>query len=100
MHLSGVLGNLLNNTGSITMEIARIEGATRVLGQSQGYRGLPVRDEPYWDPAQKVPVMSMVTAWTPSHEELMKLIQGANIHVRILGKDHYPIMLEVGEVPK
>jgi hypothetical protein len=44
--------------------------------------------------------MSMVTAWTPSHEELMKLIQGANIHVRILGKDHYPIMLEVGEVPK
>jgi hypothetical protein len=27
------------------MQIGRIEGATRVLGKSQGYYGLPVRDE-------------------------------------------------------
>lgn len=27
------------------MQIGRVEGCTRVLGKSQGYLGLPVRDE-------------------------------------------------------
>lgn len=27
------------------MQIGRITGATRVLGKSQGYMGLPLRDE-------------------------------------------------------
>lgn len=81
------------------MQIGRIRGATRVLGKAQGYRGLPVRDEPINCTVDGPDTPSMVTAWLPTPKELEALNAGAAVHVRILGTAHPPIMVEVGEVP-
>lgn len=81
------------------MQIGRIPGATRVLGQSQGYLGLPVRDERINDTVNGDGTPCMVTAWLPTAEEILAIMGGAPIHVRILGTEHPPIMVEVGEVP-
>jgi hypothetical protein len=81
------------------MMIGRIEGATRVLGKSQGYLGLPLRDEVINCTVGGEGTPSMVTAWLPTPEELALLNAGASVHVRILGVAHPPIMLTVGPVP-
>lgn len=81
------------------MEIGRIEGATRVLGKSQGYLGLPVRDEVVRCTVNGSATPCMTTAWLPSPDELAALLAGAAIHVRILGTAHPPIMVGVGVVP-
>jgi hypothetical protein len=75
------------------MQIGRIERATRVLGKSQGYLGLPVRDEMFGeDPC-------MTSAWLPTPAELEALNNGAAVHVKLLGTQHPPILVEVGEPP-
>lgn len=81
------------------MQIGRITGATRVLGKSQGYMGLPLRDEPINCKVNGESTPSMVTAWLPTPKELESLNAGAPVHVRILGTSHPPIMVDVGEVP-
>jgi hypothetical protein len=84
------------------MQIGRITGATRVLGKEQGYMALPVRDEHVSvtlnGDGRRVP--SMVTAWLPTPKELEALNAGAPVHVRILGTEHPPIMVTVGDVPE
>lgn len=80
------------------MLIGRIENATRVAGKSQGYLGLPIRDETVNDKVCGM-VNSMVTAWLPTPEELALLNAGASIHVRILGAVPPPMMVEVGPIP-
>jgi hypothetical protein len=75
------------------MQIGRVENATRVLGKSQGYIGIPVRDEA----VDGVPCM--VTSWHPTPRELAALNAGAPVHVKILGTDHPPILVEVGQIP-
>jgi hypothetical protein len=82
------------------MQIGRIKGATRLLGKSQGYLGLPVRDELINDAVNGENTPAMVTAWFPSPRELAALNAGAPVHVRILGTGHPPIMVEVGESPE
>jgi hypothetical protein len=82
------------------MMIGRIEGATRVLGQSQGYLGLPVRDELVRCTVGGERTSVMVTAWIPSPEEIAAIVAGASIHLRILGTGHPPVMMSVGEPPK
>jgi hypothetical protein len=77
------------------MQIGRIKDATRVIGKSQGYMGLPLRDEVS---VEGTPMM--VTAWHPTPKELDALNAGAPVHVRIIGTGHPPIMVEVGEVPE
>lgn len=81
------------------MIIGRISGATRVLGKSQGYLGLPVRDETIEEARLGPGIHSMVTAWIPNPDELQRLINGAAVHVRILGSVHPPIMVDVGPEP-
>lgn len=71
-----------------------VRGATRVLGKSQGYLGLPVRDE------KADGVSSMTTAWEPTPAEIAAIQAGAKIEVTILGNGHPPIMLGVGDVPE
>lgn len=88
---------------------ARIEGATRVVGKSQGYLGLPIKDEKVEVPAEIRDIVidctvngrtpAMVTAWEPTPEDLVKLNAGASVHVRILGNRPPPMMVEVGPVP-
>lgn len=74
------------------MMIGRIPGATRVLGKSQGYNGLPIRDEMI---AERVNGPE-----TPTPDELERLNRGAAVHVRILGSVHPPILVEVGDAPE
>lgn len=81
------------------MLIARIEGATRIVGKSQGYFGLPIRDEIISEHVNGPGTPSMVTAWEPTPEELARLVAGAKIHVRILGDIPPPMMVEVGPTP-
>ncbi len=81
------------------MQIGRITGATRVIGKSQGYMGLPLRDEPINCSVNGPNTPSMVTAWLPMPDELAKLNAGAAVHVRVLGTAHPPMMVTVGDIP-
>lgn len=68
----------------------RIEGATRVLAESQNeYLCLAIRDELVAD------CPTMVSAWelTPREIELISL--GAKIYVYIMGEVHPPMMVKV-----
>lgn len=82
------------------MMIGRVDGCTRVLGKSQGYLGLPIRDELIHERVNGPGTPSMVTAWIPTPEEIEKIVAGAPIHLRILGTGHPPVMLDVGNVPQ
>lgn len=81
------------------MLIARIEGATRIVGRSQGYHGLPLRDELIHCTVNGPATPCMVTAWAPTPEELAALNAGASVHVRILGCAPPPMLVLVGPVP-
>ena len=82
------------------MQIGRVANATRVIGKSQGYMGLPLRDEVINCTVGGEGTPAMVTAWHPTPKELAALNAGAPVHVRIIGTGHPPIMVEVGEVPE
>ena len=82
------------------MLIARISNATRVLGKSQGYLGLPIRDELRNTTVDGSQTPVMVTAWEPTPDELERLNKGAFVQLCVLGTGHPPVMLEVGEVPE
>lgn len=81
------------------MQIAMIEGATRIIGKSQGYLGLPLRDEIIECAVNGQGTPAMVTAWSPTPDELARLNAGASVHLRILGSSHPPVMLDVGDPP-
>lgn len=81
------------------MIIAHIEGATRICGKAQGYLGLPLRDELINDTVNGESTLAMVTAWTPTPEELAALNAGASVHVRILGTTPPPMMVLAGPAP-
>lgn len=82
------------------MQIGYVEGATRVLGRSQGYFGLPVRDELIHCEVGGEGTPAMITAWLPTPDELERLNAGAPIHLRLLGQAHPPVMITVGEAPE
>lgn len=82
------------------MQVGRIQGATRVLGQSQGFLGLPVRDELVNCKVNGPDTPTMVTAWLPTPEEIAAINAGAPVHVRIEGTAHPPIMVNVGKAPE
>jgi hypothetical protein len=42
----------------------------------------------------------MTTAWLPTPEEIIAIVGGAAIYVRILGSSHPPILVDVGPVPE
>ncbi|MCO6386362.1 hypothetical protein [Aliihoeflea sp. 40Bstr573] len=81
------------------MQIAMIENATRIIGKSQGYLGLPLRDEMIVCSVNGEGTPAMVTAWQPTPDELERLNAGASVHLRILGVAHPPVMVEVGPTP-
>lgn len=81
------------------MQIGRVRGCTRIIGKSQGYMGLPLRDELINCSVNGIGTPSMVTAWLPTPKEILAQGAGAPVHVRILGSAHPPIMVEVGEPP-
>ena len=80
------------------MIIKHIRDATRILGKSQGYIGLPLRDETINSKVTGANTPCMVTAWEPTPDELIRLNAGAAIEIRIVGTAHPPIMVEVGSL--
>lgn len=82
------------------MKSRRIEGATRVVGESQGYIGLALRDEKINCSVNGPDTPIMVTAWEPNLNELALLNKGAPIILEILGTIHPPIIVKVGPVPQ
>ena len=81
------------------MLIARIENATRVIGKSQGFLGLPVRDEVITEKVLGEQTPCMATAWEPTPDELARLNAGAKIVLRLIGTRHPPVIVEVGPCP-
>lgn len=77
------------------MNIATIEGYTRIIGESQGYRGLPLLDILTNCTVNGEGTPAMVSAWLPDEDERDR-IAGAAIFLTVLGTSHPPVMLEVG----
>lgn len=80
------------------MQVGMIEGATRVIGKSQGYLGLPLRDIVIDSTVTGPDTPAMETAWTP--KEIDAIIAGAPIILRVIGTGHPPVMLLVGQEPQ
>lgn len=78
------------------MIIGRIEGTTRVLGKSQGYLGLPLRDVLVSSTTDGPHTPAMETAWLPTPDEIERINAGAPVILRVLGTSHPPVMVEVG----
>jgi hypothetical protein len=81
------------------MQIGMIEGHTRILGKSQGYLGLPIRDILIEDKVNGPQTPAMETAWLPTLDEVAAIAAGAPIILRVLGTGHPPVMIYTGKVP-
>ncbi|MCA0278482.1 MAG: hypothetical protein LCH86_20995 [Proteobacteria bacterium] len=82
------------------MQIGRISGCTRVIGQSQGYLGLPLRDVVISCTVNGPETPAMETAWFPTPDEIAAITAGAPVILRVLGTAHPPVMLYTGEKPE
>ncbi len=81
------------------MQIGRIPGCTRVIGKSQGYLDLPLRDNVDIDKTNEQEPPTMTSAWLLTPKELAILNAGGALHVTIFGNIHPPIRVECGEPP-
>lgn len=81
------------------MIVGMIDGVTRIIGKAQGYIGLPIRDEEFHSKTHDALVPSMVTCWEPTPEEIIAIVAGGRIEVRLLGSSHPPIIVGVGRPP-
>src|SRR3546814_704875 len=81
------------------MQVGVIQGATRIVSRSQGYNGLPIRDEAIHFTVNGPETPAMITAWIPTPAELAALNAGAAVHVRILGRTPPSMAVEVGPTP-
>lgn len=72
-----------------------IAGATRLIGRTQGYIGLAVRDVLIDCTVNGENTLCMETAWEPTPEEMFLLASGKPVIIRILGTQHPPIQVEV-----
>lgn len=81
------------------MQIGMIEGHTRIIGKSQGYLGLPLRDVLLDSTVSGPETPAMETAWLPTPKEIEAITAGAPIILTIIGTGHPPVMLSVGDVP-
>lgn len=76
-----------------TMIIAHIEGATRVLGPPVGspeVKPLAIRDVVYTDGTRGV-----MSAWTPTPEEVNAILNGEPIYLCIFGTNMPPAFVGV-----
>lgn len=82
------------------MQIGRVQGWARELGQGQGYIGLPLRDVIINCTVGGPDTPAMETAWLPTPDEIAAIIAGAPIILRVIGTAHPPVMLTVGDPPQ
>ncbi len=72
----------------------RINNETRHFARTENLLGLSIRDE-------KIDGMDiMISAWEPTPNELALLNSGATIYLHIVGVQHPPVALTVGEAMK
>ena len=86
------------------MQTARPPGdpnKTVIAGRNQGYLGLAVNYTTVTDPGHPgVEFPAMVTAWTPTPDELAALNAGANVIVQLIGVPPInPMCVYVGDPP-
>lgn len=82
------------------MQIGVISGHTRILGKSQGYLGLPLRDVRINCTVGGEGTPAMETAWFPTPKEIEAINAGAPVILRIIGTAHPPVMVDVGDPPE
>ncbi len=81
------------------MQIGMISGCTRVLGKSQGYLGLPLRDVMINSTVTGEGTPAMETAWFPGPKEINAIVAGAPIILCVVGTAHPPVMMTTGGIP-
>lgn len=81
------------------MQIGMIQGFTRIIGQSQGYLGLPIRDITINCSVNGPNTPAMETAWLPTPAEIVAIEDGAPIILRLFGRGHPPVMMRTGDAP-
>lgn len=81
------------------MDIVKIDGSTRTIGEAQGYQGLPLRDVILNDAVTGPATPAMQSAWQPSPADIEAIAQGAQIILTVCGRSHPPVMIEVGPAP-
>ncbi|CAN7603952.1 hypothetical protein [Bosea sp. LjRoot237] len=74
-----------------------IDGATRVIGESQGYIGLPLRDQTTHCAVSGENTPVMVSQWTFTDYEREMISQGADIQLFVIGTRHPPVLLELAQ---
>lgn len=81
------------------MDIKKIEGCTRTIGEAQGYIGLPLRDVIINSTVDGPETPAMESAWSLSPVELAALAGGGSLILQVLGRQHPPVMLYVEPPP-
>lgn len=81
------------------MQIGHIEGATAVIGKSQGYLGLPVKLERINCELNGPNTLECTTAWIPTPDEIEAIQRGAAVRVSCLHTQP-PIKVFVGPIPE
>lgn len=82
------------------MEPTRIFGSNNLLTVPRDWR------EGYGGPLISLPIKfdrddtgapSMASTWLPTSEDMVKLVEGAPIVLKVFGYEHPPVLLEVGD---
>lgn len=76
------------------MNNIKFEGMTRTLGETQGYRGLHIKDIKLVDENGNL-FPAMISVWKPTEAELMHLMYGGYVMLTVLGTGHPPVKVEV-----
>lgn len=77
------------------MQIKHINGFTRVIGEEQGYIGLPLRDIVLNDSVTGPETPAMESAWQPDTADIAALQAGGQVILRVVGEGHPPVVLYV-----
>ena len=75
-----------------------IEGYTHIVGREDGYNGLPLRSEIIDMDGEDVRVMA--SSWSPSPSELNTLLRGGTVVLRVAGRVHPPVSMDVEPPPE
>lgn len=69
-------------------------GYTRVLGRSQGFIGLPVKDA-VMECDVGGPVETMTSEWELSPQDIAEIVEGGRIRITLQGTAHPPILVSI-----
>lgn len=85
------------------MDIDIPEGHNVIAGKAQGYKSLPMRVEVIrcaLTDGRQFDSSSMLTRWAPTEDEIVRILAGEHVFVRILGDTPPPMDVGVGDPRK